>query len=261
LAKSSKRGEVVQLSAAAFLRSTLGLCVVIGLGVQLCGLVRPVQAQGAVSKIPPSAMQTGSAEKRTARALDAAKQNPLALRAFLISFPKGADLHNHLDGAVYAESWIRAAAEDKMCVQVSTLSLLRSQPGAIDAAGQPVCADGQVLAQRAYEEQSLYDELIDAFSMRGFVPSAGVTAHDHFFGTFAKFGAEDPRHTGEWLDEVATRAAAQNEQYLELMVTPPFPKAVEAAKQLGWRSDSDFGAFEIICKAMELKTMWPPRGP
>src|SRR2546430_6862252 len=38
--------------------------------------------------------------------------NPLELRNFLKKMPKGADLHNHLSGAVYAESWIRAAAEE-----------------------------------------------------------------------------------------------------------------------------------------------------
>jgi len=56
--------------------------------------------------------------------------------------------------------------------------------------------------------------------MRGFVPSEGESGHDHFFETFAKFGGTDPRHTGEFLDEVSARAAAQNEQYLELMETP-----------------------------------------
>jgi adenosine deaminase len=41
-------------------------------------------------------------------------------------------------------------------------------------------------------------------------------------------------HTGEWVDEVATRAAEQNQQYLELMVTPPFSHALEIASQIGW---------------------------
>src|ERR1700722_2679726 len=36
------------------------------------------------------------AEQRTARALEAVRDNPPALRAFLFGMPKGADLHNHL---------------------------------------------------------------------------------------------------------------------------------------------------------------------
>src|SRR5207245_5372647 len=83
----------------------------------------------------------------------------------------------------------------------------------------------------------LFDALVNAFSMRGFVPSPGVTGHDHFFDTFAKFGGTDPRHLGEWIDEVATRAAAQNEQYLELMHTPEFSHTAAIAKEIGWREE------------------------
>ena len=32
------------------------------------------------------------------------RADPLALHDFLKRMPKGADLHNHLDGAVYAET-------------------------------------------------------------------------------------------------------------------------------------------------------------
>ena len=42
---------------------------------------------------------------------------------------------------------------------------------------------------------------------------------------------------GEWLDELATRAAAQNEQYLELMHTPAFTHATAAAAAAPWRED------------------------
>ena len=42
-------------------------------------------------------------ESRTSRDLEAARQNPLALRNWLYKMPKGADLHIHLTGAVYAD--------------------------------------------------------------------------------------------------------------------------------------------------------------
>src|SRR4029077_5651788 len=88
-----------------------------------------------------------------------------------------------------------------------------------------------------FKDQGLYDALVDAFSMRGYVPSPGVTGHDHFFDTFAKFRGTDHRHLGEWIDEVATRAAGQNEQYLELMHTPEFTHTATLATQIGWRED------------------------
>jgi len=175
------------------------------------------------------------AEERTSRALDVARGNPLTLRAFLVGMPKGADLHYHLEGGVYAESWIRAGAEDHLCINVSTLSFLKRRAAS--------CGNSEVPAEKANQDQHLYDALVDAFSMRGFVPTPGVTGHDHFFDSFAKFQAADRSHTGEWLDEIARRAAAQNEQYLELLVTPDFSHTAQIAHELGWHANQSFDDF------------------
>ena len=79
----------------------------------------------------------------------------------------------------------------------------------------------------------LYDKLIDALSIRSFVPSAGWSTHDQFFAVFDRTsGLKD--HNGEWVDEVASRAVAQNQQYLELMVTPPFSMPSESRSEIGW---------------------------
>ena len=191
----------------------------------------------AQTKARHSSTAQAEAERRGTLNLEAARTNPLQLRNFLKKMPKGADLHNHLSGAVYAESWIRAAAEDHLCVNLASLSFAKAQARSEKDSSETNCGSGKVAAAHAYEDQHLFDALIDAFSMRGFVPSTGVTAHDHFFDTFARFGGTDHRHLGEWLDEVATRADAQNEQYLELMHTPDFGHAAAIASQIGWQED------------------------
>lgn len=89
--------------------------------------------------------------------------------------------------------------------------------------------------------------------MRGFVPSAGVTGHDHFFDAFARFIIVSGSHAAEWLDEVATRAASQNEQYLEVMVTPPFDHTAAIAKKLGWHAGQPFGEFRRQLFAQGLR--------
>jgi adenosine deaminase len=176
-------------------------------------------------------------EASAARALEVARDNPLELRAFLLRMPKGADLHVHLSGAVYAESFIRAAAEDNLCVDSASLSFAKPASMTTSQPPKPVCGEGKVAAAKAFSDQELYDALVDAFSMRSFVPSTGVSGHDHFFDTFAKFGGIDKRHTGEWVDEVTARAASQNEQYMELMYTPKSPKAAALSQELGWQED------------------------
>ncbi len=166
-------------------------------------------------------------EARAARAYqEAVKSGPLALRAFLAEFPKGADLHVHLVGAVYAESFIRAAGEDGLCVDPTALSFAK-----------PPCTAPLVPAAELPANQELYDRLVDAFSMRSFVPAAGFSGHDQFFATFDRFKGLSKRHTGEWVDEVASRAAAQNQQYLELMQTPPFTHAAQIAHEMGWNPE------------------------
>jgi adenosine deaminase len=173
--------------------------------------------------------QKPTPEARAARAYQAAVQaGPLALHAFLDQFPKGADLHVHLSGAVYAESFLRDAAEDKLCIDPATPKFARNDQGS--PVKEP-CAPPLTPAAQLTANQALYDRLVDAFSMRGFVPAAGFSGHDQFFSTFDRFGGIGKKHIGEWVDEVASRAAAQNQQYLELMETPTFSLAARMARE------------------------------
>ena len=191
-----------------------------------------------------------SPEQRTAKALARARSNPLELRAFLRTMPKGADLHYHLAGGIYAESYIREGAEDGLCVDTAKLAFVKPAGPAVGASATPGCEGGAVPAAKAFADQDLYDALIDAFSMRSFVPSAGVSGHDHFFDAFGKFGELSSRHKAEWLDEVAARAAAQNEQYLELMDTPDFSQAAKLGLEIGWKDDLKAYRDELLARGL-----------
>jgi adenosine deaminase len=166
-----------------------------------------------VAQQPARVHSINSGESRAARKLDAVRNDPLALRAFLLQFPKGGDLHNHLSGAVYAESYIQWAAEDGMCVDTATHALA----SAASAKGeQSTCAPGQRPASDALKDPALYRDLIDSFSMRNH--SAALEANEYqFFSTFAKFGAVARAEQGREIAEVMLRAAEQNELYLELI--------------------------------------------
>jgi adenosine deaminase len=190
------------------------------------------------------------AQDRADNAYSLARGNPLTLRAFLEEMPKGAELHYHLSGGVYAETWIRDAAEDGLCVNVTALSFADTH--------EPNCGDGNVPVKSIYaNKDQMYDRLVDAFSMRAFVPTPSNDGHDQFFRTFNRFGGLDARHMGEWLDEVASRAASQNEQYMELMVTPPFSQAQALAaalkKEVGWNPDAGFASMRDRLLAMGLR--------
>jgi adenosine deaminase len=177
-----------------------------------------------------------SQEQRAIRAFDAAKKSPIELNAFLVNMPKGGDLHMHLSGAVYAETFIRQAVADTLCYNPATRSLFAPSATTRSLPPQPICGEGNRRAEDAFKDQKLYDALVDDFSMRSFVPSAGVSGHDQFFATFSRFNAIKHTHLDEWLDEVATRAAAQNEQYLEIMHTPGFAEAAKLGYSIPWPS-------------------------
>ena len=202
----------------------MGAKPLVSLFVLLTGSLAVAQAPKAGATKAQTVEQLGELQ------LASARTNPLQLRQFLKKMPKGADLHYHLSGGVYAESFLRAAVEDGMCVDQAKLALVKCST---DGEEQK----GVVPAAEVYKNPSLYDGLVNSFSMRSFVPYAGVSGHDHFFDAFGKFGGTSPTHKPEWVDEAAGRATAQNEQYLELMETPDYSLAQRIAQEVGWNDD------------------------
>ena len=169
----------------------------------------------------------GSAQQRTELYFKSIRSQPPMLWAFLKDMPKGGDLHSHLSGAIYAESLIAWAAEGGVCVDQKTL-----------AAVKPPCdaALGQVPASNALTDSVLYRRMVDAWSMRNAALS-GLSGHDQFFDTFAKFGLANQQRDGDMLAEVAARASGGHVSYLELMMTPASPQVSKVARAVAWNDD------------------------
>jgi adenosine deaminase len=191
-------------------------------------LSSPAPAQSTPHRSPARSQSVSQSpsEKKVEAALRSARANTGTLRAFLVRMPKGADLHIHLAGEVYAEHLLAAAAAHSLCFDI-VLSKLTAPA----ATGR--CSTTEIPAASLPANQSLYDQAIDAFSMRNFVPTAQQSGHDHFFATFGKFGAASKLDRGEWLDELATRASNQNEQYLEIMETLDDGHGADLGEKLG----------------------------
>ncbi|MDB4950066.1 MAG: adenosine deaminase, partial [Gemmatimonadetes bacterium] len=191
--------------------------------------VLPLAVAGLALRAAPARAQAATDEARTARYLESVRGQTPLVTAFLRDMPKGGDLHLHLSGAVYAESYLGWAAESGLCVSPRTTYL---SPAPCDSAA------GQVPAARALASSSLYGQLVDAWSMRNWNP-AQRSGHDQFFDTFGKFGAATEGRTGDMLAEVASRAAMGHVSYLELMQTPDGGGVAALGRQAGW--DADFG--------------------
>jgi adenosine deaminase len=177
--------------------------------------------------LPSSAAETN--EARTARAFS--QMPPAQQRIFLQQMPKGGDLHNHFDGAIYAENYIRWAIEDDYCIKKEPPSF----------APPPCDAAGLVPASALLDDKALYNKLIDSLSMRNFMPGT-ESAHDHAFNTFPRFLSVFPgERLGDMFAEVAARLARQNTFYTEL-IAPGVLDALPLAAALSW--DDNLSAME-----------------
>ena len=189
--------------------------------------------------------QAESSEERAAKHLESIRDQHSLLLAWLQEMPKGADLHNHLAGAVYAESWVDFAARDGLCVDRNT-SVLLAPPCDRSCAGYA----NKPAAACAYGDHVLYNQLIDAWSMRNWGPGE-ESGHDHFFATFDKFQMAGLNSVGDQLAEASARAGADRLQYLELMHTADGMRAAELGAKLGW--NEDFGKMREALLAGGLK--------
>jgi adenosine deaminase len=190
-----------------------GWIVILGLGLA------PAVA-GAPSK--------GSAEERTSAYLRSVRSQPLLALAFLREMPKGADLHNHLSGSIYAESWIDFAADDGLCVDRTT-AVLMAPPCDVSCDS----FNSKPAVSCAYGDHILYNTMVDGWSMRNWIQGE-ESGHDHFFATFEKFSLASHNHTADMIAEAATRAAADHLQLLELMQTADGGQAAQLGARTGW---------------------------
>lgn len=153
------------------------------------------------------------------------------LRQVLQAMPKGGDLHNHLSGSVYAESYIQYAAADGLCVDSSKLVITQcltpEQTAANPSAAATIVPASTLLAPYS----SLYGTLLDALSMRQF-RSTLESGHDHFFNTFGKFSAVSKTHVPEMLTEDVSRLASENVDYVETIWAPDFGRARELLRSV-----------------------------
>jgi adenosine deaminase len=171
----------------------------------------------------PSATHRGPAEY-----LESIRNNPVLLEAFVREIPKGGDVHTHLSGIPYAESYLQWAANDGFCISTTSWLIV-----------PPPCADGYTLVSSVITDTNLYNQAIDGLSVRNFPFDPPRYGHDHFFATFSLFGEVSSIHKADMLADAATRAAADKTDYLELLITFQSSALSSLADSHAWDSDLD----------------------
>ncbi len=131
-----------------------------------------------------------TSEQRATHYLDSIRKQPGLLLDFVHELPKGGDLHNHLDGAIYAEDFVDFAASGGLCVDRTSSRLLAPPCDSCET------YTAKPAARCGYVDHVLYNQMIDAWSMRNWRPG-DESGHDHFFAAFNKFGLARHTHVAE----------------------------------------------------------------
>lgn len=174
---------------------------------------------------PASARDTGAAAKNTAATrayfarLIAGDQPRLAELGLMMNMlPKGADLHHHYSGALYAETYLDWLGRKGYCMYTADAAAKGQQPYRINTAPNgagPDCATADAI--RANND--LYRQMLMRWSDKDF----GNHSHDqpppdqNFFDTFGYFGPVSNQFSNEGLNILKQYAKAENVQYLETM--------------------------------------------
>lgn len=172
-------------------------------------------------------------EARTAAYFERIADSPPQLRMFLQAMPKGGDLHNHASGSVYAEDYLRWAAEQGYCVATDSHRIVR-----------PPCEAPATVAARdlASKDYGRYSRAIDALSMR----NATLPDFDRFFASFDGFRAVSAGDSGRMIAAARELAADDRVAYLELMSMPRSAQGLLDAAKASGQDGSELDALSAV---------------
>lgn len=160
---------------------------------------------------------------------DFSEMSRAEIRAVIRAMPKGGDLHIHLSGAPYAETYLAWAAEDGLCVDTARWALT-----------DPCTPEGDLVLASALtpDQRSL---MMDSLSTRR-PDFAGRNGHDQFFTAFDRFGWTREYRRGDMLADLMATLAAQNTFYVEVMWMPQSRQSRDLGAAAG--DGSDLGAMD-----------------
>jgi hypothetical protein len=132
------------------------------------------------------------------------RSDPDKLETFIQQLPKGGDLHHHLLGSVYAETFLQIALEQNMWIDTVSFQLHSDSSG---SGIVPVFRAGALVSD-------FENRLINTWSVRN-LDTTKTSGHDHFFSTFFKFQPAFVGNELRSLEEVIGRAHQNGLVYIE----------------------------------------------
>ena len=149
---------------------------------------------------------------------------PPEKQIFLKKFPKGGDLHFHLDGSISPEAMLKL--NPAFCINKDSLSAETSKPCPF------------LTAKELPKHPDQYESVVEAWSMKNFLGKT-ESAHDHIFSAFPKFHPLFVTKQAEALNLLRTEASDQNITYLEPMISPDNDEAIQFSYLINQENNTD----------------------
>jgi adenosine deaminase/adenosine deaminase CECR1 len=133
--------------------------------------------------------------------------------------PKGADLHHHYSGAIYAEQYVDFLDKQGFCVNKQSYRI-ETDKAVVDAERAKPAAQRNCLAtDDVYADDFTWRELLQRWSSKDFRNHGTLQAPPdrQFFQTFGYFGPVSNANFHEGLLALKARAIAENVSYIETM--------------------------------------------
>jgi adenosine deaminase len=164
---------------------------------------------------------------RAAAVFDRVKNDQSRLRIFLQAMPKGANLHNHLDGSVYTETYVRLAAEHSFCADFSAAKIT-----------PPPCrTPGDELKDMGMRDPGRYETFMNLISRRTYRKGLGydVPGGSTGGGGFPAIYAISVVVPSESMVLSRRLAANDNDTYTEFIYQPDIlDKTASAVNDTEW---------------------------
>jgi len=142
-----------------------------------------------------------------------------ALTMFFSQMPKGADLHHHYSGALYAEQYVEFLDKQGFCVnklsyRVVTDKALIDAERALPPAARSCLSSSELLA-----DDATWRELLQRWSSKDFYNHGAIQPPPdrQFFQTFGYFGPVSNANFSDGLQTLKARAILENVSYIETM--------------------------------------------
>ena len=196
-------------------------CLTLAVALSLAG--------AAHAKAPGGAANEALTARHLASLVAGAEPKMAELTLFFSQMPKGADLHHHYSGSIYAEQYVQWLDPLNFCVDKQTYRIETKKEVVEAQRAKPLPERTCLGTREVLADDAMYRELLQRWSSKDFDNHGAIQPPPdrQFFQTFSYFSPVSNLNFAEGLQELKKRAVQENISYIETMfkMAPGVPNA------------------------------------